>query len=96
MSNSKTPMTTAAASHIQGKPKISKRGLRLEEEFYVNLDNVCAWSTHPEHIQLQMSDQNLIDIYLNDTLSSKYGSGTNVEINELKRIEREIADYMGG
>ncbi len=95
MSNSKTPMTTAAASHIQGTPKNLKRGLRLEKKYFVNLDNVCAWSAHSEHIQLKMSDQNLIDVYLHDTASSKYGSGTIVEINEFKRIEREIADYMG-
>ncbi len=88
-------MTPAAASHIQGNTKTSKQGLKIEKGFYVNLDNVCAWSKRPEHIQFQLTDQNLIDVYLNDTESSKYGSGTIVEINEFKRIEREITDYMG-
>jgi hypothetical protein len=92
MHNTTTP---AAASSIQSKSKIPKRGLRLEEESYINLDNVCAWNIDPEQIHFQMADENLINIYLKDSKSSEYSSETTVEINEFKRIERELMEYMG-
>lgn len=83
-----------AASAAQTKSKKNKRGLRIEQGFYLNLDNVCIWTQHPEHIQFQMTDQNIINIYLKDSDSSKYTSESNVNISEFKRIERELTEYM--
>ncbi len=90
-----TTTSPAAASSIQSQSKNPKRGLRLEKEFYINLDNVCAWSITSEQIHFQMVDENIINIYLKGSEVSKYTSETTVEINEFKRIERELMEYMG-
>ncbi len=92
MSNTTTP---AAASSIHSKSKNPKRGLRLEKDFFINLDNVCGWTHHPEHMQFQLTDQNVIDIYLENSESIPHSSQSHFKINEFKRIERELAEYMG-
>ncbi len=92
MSNTTAP---AAASSIQSKSKSLKRGLKIEKGFYINLGNICALIIYPESFQFQMSDQNTINVYLKDSESSKYTSESIVEVNEFKRIGRELSEYMG-
>jgi hypothetical protein len=87
--------TQPSISSIQSKTLPPKRGLRLEQGFHINLDNLCAWSISPEQLHFEMADENIINIYLKDSKSSKYSSETIVEINDFKRIERELMEYMG-
>ncbi|WP_375725250.1 hypothetical protein LXN10_07575 [Arcobacter sp. KX21116] len=76
-----------------------KKGLHVSNGFNVNLENVCVWIVEKESIQLQMNSaegmNNLINIILET--SDETGSFSHkVSINEFKRIEREITEYMSG
>ena len=73
-----------------------KRGLYITDGYYVNLHNVSVWRIKDGFIQLQLSDFYLIEIKVDG--SDVYIGGDenfSVEINEFKRIEREIFEYMG-
>jgi len=74
-----------------------KKGLKISDSFNVNLDNVCAWHVEKEAIQLQLAcseDFAIIDIVIENSEAAKYSGGHCVSINEFKRIEREVAEYM--
>ena len=92
MSNTKT---TAAANTSLSQPKKLKKGLKVDPEFFVNLEHVCGWIFHEKSIQLQLSDQNIVDIFLESTDETSIITHPTVTINEFKRIEREIKEYMG-
>ena len=72
-----------------------KRGLHIANGFNVNLDNVCVWIVEKETIQLQMVDSNLVNIEIeNNDKTGFFNDAHLVSINEFKRIEREISEYM--
>lgn len=74
-----------------------KKGLKVKEGVNVNLENVCVWIVEKESIQLQLacSDKlGIIDIFIESSESAKFSHGHKVAINEFKRIEREITEYM--
>ncbi|QUI63540.1 hypothetical protein GSF04_13970 [Pseudoalteromonas sp. A22] len=74
-----------------------KKGLKVSDGFNVNLDNVCVWIVETESIQLQLacSDElGIIDIVIEGSEAAKCSEGHRVTINEFKRIEREITEYM--
>lgn len=91
MQNSIKHVSSEQASQVM---KSLRRGILIEKGFHINLENVCSWSSHPEYIQFQMTDQNIINVYVKDSDSSKYTSDSIIEINEFKRIQRELAEYM--
>jgi hypothetical protein len=73
-----------------------KKGLKVKEGFNVNLENVCVWIAGKEFIRLQLAcsdDLGIIDIAIEDSESAN-SHGHIVTINEFKRIEREITEYM--
>lgn len=74
-----------------------KKNLNISGGFNVNLDNVCVWIVEEESIQLQLNgieELAIIDILLKDSKTAEFRNGHKVTINELKRIEREITEYM--
>ena len=76
-----------------------KKGLHIANGFNVNLENVCVWIVEKEKIQLQMSieaDLSIIDIKIENSNKTDFftDTGHSVSINEFKRIEREISEYM--
>lgn len=92
MSNTKT---TAAANTSLSQPRKLKKGLKVDPEFFVSLEHVCAFIFYEKSIQLQLSDQNIVDIYLQNKDEISVTSHSTVPVNEFKRIEREIKEYMG-
>lgn len=76
-----------------------KKGLHISNGFNVNLENVCVWIVEKESIQLQMNSSdgmnNIINIIL-ETSIEREEFNHKVPVNEFKRIEREISEYMGG
>jgi len=74
-----------------------KRGLYIADGFNVNLDNVCVWIVEKTSIQLQMANSDeisIIDIHVENSDDSVPSAIHKVPINEFKRIEREISEYM--
>ena len=73
-----------------------KRGLYITDGYYVNLHNVSVWRIKDDFIHLQLIEYHYIDIKV-DGCDDSIGGDENfsVEINEFKRIEREIFEYMG-
>ncbi|WP_444912337.1 hypothetical protein [Microbulbifer sp. PAAF003] len=76
-----------------------KKGLHISKGFNVNLENVAVWIIEENSIQLQMTGMQelaLIDIHLElpDTNPIDRQYGHVVPVNEFKRIEREISEYM--
>lgn len=76
-----------------------KKGLNILEGFNVNLQNVAVWIVETNSIQLQMTgmeELSIINIYLEraEVSSSERNYGHVVPVNEFKRIEREISEYM--
>ena len=92
MSNSKT---TAAASIPSIPSKKIKKGLKIDSEFHVNLEHVCAFIFYEKSIQLQLSDQNIVDINVQNKDEISITTHSTVPVNEFKRIERELKEYMG-
>ena len=70
-----------------------KTGLKIVDGVYVNLANVCVAIFEEKSIQLQFSDENLINVNVPDP-KHPYSSGYKIEINELKRIERQVKEYL--
>lgn len=89
--STQTKMTPAAASNSQ---TFTKRGLRIDKECCVNLENVCAFLVYKESIHLQLADQNIIEIHLEESRGSLISAHPSVKINEFKRIERELNEYF--
>ncbi|MGR6872906.1 hypothetical protein ACU6U9_11490 [Pseudomonas sp. HK3] len=91
MSNSKT---TAAAAKPVKILKNTKKGLKIDSQFHVNLEHVCAFIFYEKSIQLQLSDQNIVDIYIQNHDQLLVAPHSSVSVNEFKRIERELKEYM--
>ncbi|ADG91855.1 hypothetical protein Arnit_0188 [Arcobacter nitrofigilis DSM 7299] len=75
-----------------------KKGLHVSNGFNVNLENVCTWKVQKEWIQIETNSNdgmNIINIIL-ETSNETVGFSHRVPVNEFKRIEREISEYMGG
>lgn len=73
------------------------KGLKVTEGFYLNLDNICQWHKDQNSITIINSSLDefcLIEIYVKGTQSS-HDKTHGVELNEFKRIEREISNYFG-
>lgn len=76
-----------------------KKGLHISNGFNVNLENVAVWIVHENLIQLRMTgmeDLSLIYIHpgLPETKLIDSPDDHVVPVNEFKRIEREISEYM--
>ena len=92
MSNSKT---TAAASIPSISSKKIKKGLKIDSEFHVNLEHVCTFIFYENSIQFQLTDQNVVDVYIQNKDEISVTSHSTVPVNEFKRIVRELNEYMG-
>jgi len=68
-----------------------RKGLKVIDGVYINLDNICVAIFEEKSLQLQFSDENLIDVHIP---GASYPAGHKVEINEFKRIEREVKEYL--
>jgi len=75
-----------------------KRGLRIEEDYYLNMDSIVSWSFSNDSVSI-MTPFNTED---NGILITTKKPGTVnlqqvhvVSIQEIKRITREIKEYMG-
>jgi len=72
-----------------------KKELRIVEGIYINLDHICSWFIDSGLIVIHTSIGEF-KLGLDDTFLSGGSTYFNhiVAINELKRIEREIHEYM--
>ncbi|PAJ72877.1 hypothetical protein CJF42_18960 [Pseudoalteromonas sp. NBT06-2] len=68
-----------------------KKGLKIVDGFYVNLENLCSAIFEERTIQLLFVGEELLDICIAGT---PYAPGQEVEINEFRRIEREVKTYL--
>lgn len=93
------PANASSNSNVVTLNKKLKRGLRIQDNYIVNLDNVCTCYITKDTITLDMSNQEIVNVYLKDSESHRLTSEINdfaaVEVNEFKRIEREVLEYMG-
>ncbi|ETR67516.1 MAG: hypothetical protein OMM_11510 [Candidatus Magnetoglobus multicellularis str. Araruama] len=75
-----------------------KRGLRIEEDHYLNMDSIVSWSFSNDSVSI-MTPFNTEDNGI--LITTKKPGIVNlqqvhvVSIQEIKRITREIKEYMG-
>ena len=77
---------------------IMNKGLYIAENYYINLAKISSWLNEDNHMQPHLDtteDLNLVDIELKGKSGSfSRDSAFKVEINEFKRIERKINEFM--
>lgn len=76
-----------------------KKGLRITDQFYLNMESICYFIKDDDSLQIETSTSSadkIIDIFLeNSGIKSDATLSFSVKINELKRIEREVLQYLG-
>ncbi|MBL4796501.1 MAG: hypothetical protein JKY50_03710 [Oleispira sp.] len=76
-----------------------KKGLKITDQVFLNKDNICSWFKNDNSMQIITSasrGENTFDIYTDGSnIPKEHNQSFMLEINEYKRIEREINEYMG-
>ena len=75
-----------------------KKGLRIENNFYLNMDSIITWRVSSEGISIMTSLNTENNRILITTKEPEIGSVSNyliVSIPEVKRIIKELNEYMG-
>jgi hypothetical protein len=74
-----------------------KKGLKIHTGHYINMENLCTFSVNENTMQIHTTgsdDVNVYTLFVKGT--GEFGTlGDPIEINEFKRIEREISQYLG-
>ena len=76
-----------------------KRGLRIKDGVFINLNSFVKW--HVNETQISIECNNIADdlVPLSIRIKNKHNKDQAntyyVEVNEFKRIKREIEEYMG-
>ena len=71
-----------------------KKGLRIENNFYINMDAIITWRVSNEGISIMTSSNR----FLITTKEPELGAISHyfiVSVQEVKRIIKEINEYMG-
>ena len=75
-----------------------KKGLRIENNFYLNMDSIITWRVSNEGISIMTSLNTDSNRFLITTKEPELGAISNyfiVSVQEVKRIIKEINAYMG-
>lgn len=75
-----------------------KKGLKIENNFYLNMDSIITWRISSEGISIMTSISTENNRILITTKEPEIGSVSNyliVSVQEVKRIIKDINEYMG-
>lgn len=75
-----------------------KKGLRIENNFYLNMDNIISWRVSSEGISIMTSAKTENNRFLITTKEPELGLWSLYYIvspQEVKRIIKEVSEYMG-
>ncbi len=75
-----------------------KKGLRIQGNFYINMDHIIEWSFDKDSLRIStvLCDGDYAYIIVADSIKDEdQRCSHKVTVNELHRIKREIAEYMG-
>lgn len=74
---------------------MKKCGLKISDNHYINMENVCSFFIEKDIIHLTLSNEGIKQLVI-DEVKDKYSiEYTAISINEFKRIEREVLEYLG-
>lgn len=75
-----------------------KKGLKIDNNFYLNMDAIITWRVSSEGISIMTSAKTENNHFLISTKEPELGTFPVyfiVSLQEMKRIIKEISEYMG-
>lgn len=72
-----------------------RRSLKIENEFYLNMDNIVSFNLEDNVIQIttNSADTNYFEIFIGE--QRPFTGSRYVTESDFRRIKREICEYMG-
>ncbi|MEY8215577.1 MAG: hypothetical protein RPR97_13970 [Colwellia sp.] len=69
---------------------MKKLGLKITDNFHINMENICSFNVDGDDIYINFGGE------FNERITTARTNdfATTIEINELKRVERELREYF--